>query len=523
MQRFARALERETRRLLASADATLNRLYGWRGNPLYQSGALAISLLILLIVTGVYLLIFYRVGSPYASVARLNEQVWVGRWIRALHRYASDAAVLAVLAHGFRMYAQRRRWGPRALAWVSGLVLLGLLLVCGWTGYVMVWDTFGQVLAVEGARLLDLLPLFSEPIGRAFVGEQPIPGAFFFLNLFLHIALPIGFGVVLWVHVSRVARPVLAPPRRVTGVVVGLLVLAAVLIPVVMAPEASPFVLPERVPLDVFYALWLPLTRELPAGVVWLLGAAALLLLAGAPIWSRPALAERPRPSLVNERLCTGCWQCALDCPYEAIAMLPRTDGRAEVVARVDPSRCVSCGICAGSCAPMGVGPPQRTGRDQLERVQTFLAQRQPEPGGVVIVACSNGAGGLGDDPAVEGLVFPVQCAGNVHTSVIEYLVRAGVEGVLLVACPARDCWNREGAAWLEARVFRNREAELQERVDRRRVRVAYAGRGERRAALEAVREFRTALLGLESPVAEEGIDVLKLCDATESVEGAEA
>lgn len=40
-----------------------------------------------------------------------------------------------------------------------------------------------------------------------------MPGAFSFLNLFLHIALPVAMFLGLWIHVSRVARPVPRPPR----------------------------------------------------------------------------------------------------------------------------------------------------------------------------------------------------------------------------------------------------------------------------------------------------------------------
>ncbi|KAA3420874.1 cytochrome b N-terminal domain-containing protein, partial [Streptococcus pneumoniae] len=68
--------------------------------------------------------------------------------------------------------AQARSWGPRLLAWVTGSVLLLVFLVCGWTGYVMVWDVQAQVLATEGARILDVLPILSEPISRTFVGER---------------------------------------------------------------------------------------------------------------------------------------------------------------------------------------------------------------------------------------------------------------------------------------------------------------------------------------------------------------
>ncbi|HSR42029.1 MAG TPA: cytochrome b N-terminal domain-containing protein, partial [Longimicrobiales bacterium] len=369
--------------VLHRADALFNRLYGWRGNPLYHSGAIAVASFVVLLVTGVYLLLFYRIGSPWASVAAITQQAWTGRWIRSLHRYASDVAVVAVLVHALRMFLQGRSWGPRALAWVSGLVLLFVLLVCGWTGYVMVWDGQARLLAVEGARLLDAVPIFSESLVRGFSGEAPIPGAFFFLNLFLHIALPIGLALLLWVHVSRVARPGLLPPRPLLWASLGLLVAVSVLWPVGMAAEADPLRLATDVPVDLFYGFFLPVTRELHPGWVWaggsLLAAVALLV----PVWARPPEPVRPEPSVVDERLCTGCEQCWLDCPYEAIAMVERDDDRPTLVARVDPELCVSCGICAGSCAPMGVGPPGRTGRDQLATVRAFIDRRRPGPGDV--------------------------------------------------------------------------------------------------------------------------------------------
>jgi len=256
-----------TRRLLARADALVNRLYGWRGNPLYHSGVLAASLLAAVMVTGVYLLLFYRIGAPYASVERITTTVPLGAFTRSLHRYASDAAILAVVVHMGRVWLQRRTWGARALAWYSGLVLLGFVWVLGWTGYVMVWDVPGEVLAREGARWMDMLPLFSEPISRTFDGSRPLPNAFFFLNLFAHVALPVGLGLAFWIHVARVARPQLLPPRPLLWTTLGLLALASVLLPVGMNPPADPFRLPGPAEYDVFYAFFLPFTRPLPVSV----------------------------------------------------------------------------------------------------------------------------------------------------------------------------------------------------------------------------------------------------------------
>jgi len=514
-----RPLERVMLRLLGGADALCNRFYGSRANPLYQSGTIVIALLLVLTISGLWLILFYRVGSPYASVAAISANPWMGGWVRGMHRYASGAAVVFTVVHMIRMFAQGRSWGPRALAWTSGILALVVLIACGLTGYVMVWDTFGQLLAREGARMLDSLPILSEPVGRAFTGEEEPSAAFFFVNLFAHIAIPLGLALVLWVHVSRVARPALLPPRRLTWSIVGLLLLAAVVRPVAMAPEASAFTLPELVPVDLFFAFWLPITRPLPGGLALMLLVGATAALASVPLLTRRRGPAAPAPSVVDEDICTGCRQCSLDCPYDAITMIARTPGsrsaaRSAEVARVNPDLCVSCGICAGSCAPMGVGPPGRTGRDQLARVRTFIQEKHVAAGKPVVVCCDRGARGWSAELESAGaLVYEVDCAGNAHSSVLELLVRSGAAGVLVIACPPRDCWNREGPIWLEQRVYHEREAELQERVDRRRVRIAHANASEAREALDALHRFMADTSALDQASAETAAEIHAICE----------
>ena len=514
-----RTLQRAALRLLTAADAAANRLYGWRYNPLYQSGTIVILLLLVLIVTGLWLILFYRVGSPYESVARIAADPWVGSWVRSVHRYASDAAVIFIVIHVVRMYAQGRSWGPRALAWLSGVVALVLLWICGVTGFVMVWDSFGQHLAREGARMLDSLPFLSEPLGRAFTGEQELSGAFFFVNLFAHIAIPLGVGLLLWIHVSRVARPALLPPRTLALATIGVLVAAALIVPAALAPEASAFQLPVTVPINTFYAFWLPLVQPMPGGVALGTMIAASVAFLSVPVLTRRRGVAAPPPSHVDESLCTGCRQCAEDCPYEAITMIARApDGvganRSAEVARVNPDLCVSCGICSGSCAPMGVGPPERTGRDQLSRVREYMTSAHVRDGRTVVVCCDRGATGWRSAVEAAGAgVYEVDCAGNLHSSVIELLVRGGASGVLVIACPPRDCWNREGPKWLGERLYHEREAELQERVDRHRVRVAYANASEAREALVALQAFVTDTAALDGSDGEADPEIDAICE----------
>lgn len=515
MSALARLLERLALRPLAAADALCNRLYGSRFNPLYQSGTIVVALYLVLLATGLWLLIFYRVGAPWESVARLTGNRWWGNWVRGLHRYASDLAVIATAVHAVRMFAQARSWGARAQAWMTGCVLLLLLFFCGWTGYVMVWDSFGQLLAREGARLIDALPLLSEPTGRAFTGEQPIRTAFFFVNLFAHVGIPLGMGVVFWLHVRRLQRPALLPPRGVTWAVVGLLFAAAIVWPLSMAPRGDPYTLTAEIPADLFFAFWIPAARPLGGGRALAVAAGLGLGLLAAPWLTARRRAEAPSASVVDESICVGCVQCSLDCPYGAITMFPRESRRSDIVARVDPDLCVSCGICAGSCPPMGVGPPGRTGRDQMTAVREFLARPERRRGEIVAIYCGHGAGAYADDLAAAGGVpYPVDCGGNLHTSIVEMLLREGAAGVIVLTCPPRDCRHREGPEWLDQRLYHEREAVLHARVDRSRVRIVGVNARERTVAIDAVQRF-AAHVNAPAPPAEDMLATEASCESS--------
>ena len=72
---------------------------------------------------------------------------------------------------------------------------------------------------------------------------------------------------------------------------------------------------------------------------------------------------------------CHACTQCVQDCPFDAITMVPRTDGkRFPSQAQVDPARCVGCGVCAGSCDSEGIGLTWFDTRTEEARIEAEVA-----------------------------------------------------------------------------------------------------------------------------------------------------
>ncbi|MBT9587598.1 hydrogenase iron-sulfur subunit [bacterium] len=495
------ALARALSQLLWPWEKLNSWLFGANYNPTYQSGVLAVFLLGIVVVTGVPLLLFYRVGAPYESMQLMQNQFFLC-WLRALHRYASDAAVLAVLFHTLRMLLGGRTAGPRARAWLSGIAMTALMVAVGVLGLMMVWDEQAQRLAIGAIQFLEGLPLFSEPPRRVFGDNSSVGEAFFFMLIFLHVALPLVLTFLLIFHTSRTARARLWPEPHLVKFYGVCMAILALLWPAKLAAKADLLHIPGAVPLDWFYAFWLPLVEIV--GPTWSILVLGLVVvgLASIPWWwsGRGSITEQA--SVVDESHCTGCTQCFQDCPYDAIQMVPRTQSaderHSEWVARVNSDLCVSCGICAGSCAPMGVGPPMRTGRDQMRDVDHFASSIHWNAGDVVVLACRWGTGESKEWTDFPGLhLYPTGCSGSLHTSILEMLLRKGASGVLVVSCPERDCSNREGPKWLRLRVYEDREAELQARVDRGRVRLLACPAVDIQQAVAAALAFREELLQL--------------------------
>ena len=484
--------------LLARADAFFDRVYSSRFNPLSRTGMLAALLLTAALVSGVYLLFVYELARPYDSMVAIQRDVVLGRWIRALHRYASDAAVVAVALHVARLVVQGKTWGPRMLAWLTGVVLTGMMFLSAITGFVLVWDAFGQKLAVAGARMLRLVPLFVEPPDRAFLGDKAVSPQFFFMNLFLHVAIPLGMICVLWLHTSKLARAGWFPETRIAASVLGGLVIFSVLWPAPLGPAADLLAIPGRVPSDWFYGFWLVVADVSPSAALAAVTLAAAVMLA-IPWLVRPRRDERGAPAFADPESCEGCRQCVADCPYDAIEMVAGAHPeRYPLRAQVMGDACVSCGLCAGSCASLAIGPERRTAWHQLAAAREVVKSTPGCRAMLVVVGCRNNGdvvsrlrAAYASDARIR--CIDVACAGTLHPATVSYLA-SRFAAVAIASCPPSHCVHREGAALLDARIVHEQRPAVPGRLARQSVRVFHDSAGEWRRLVSAIAAFRDGL-----------------------------
>ena len=468
-------------RFATCLDTWLERWLPRELNPLAHLGAAANAMLVLATLSGVLMLLWYSasVQSAWHSLADLAPRSF-GGLVRSVHRYSSDLVMMLVLGHALRTLLARKFADARWLAWVSGIALLGLVWFIGWTGYWLVWDVRAQLLAVDSIRALDVLPIFGEPMLRLFTADATVPSLLFFVVFFLHLALPLGIAGGLALHLARQSRTQLLPNWRLSLWLTGAVVVAALVFPATNAAAAQMAVKPARFTMDWWYLWPLAVTARLSGPGIWLATALATTGLMTVPWW---LARRRPRPvfqATVNVSRCFSCTLCSHDCPFGAITMVPRTDGKPfPSQAQIDPDRCIGCGVCAGACDTQGIGPAWFDAQQVIRELEALvLAEVARGTAPALAFVCAQSDGGwecfdhLGWARRLPGYTLrPVPCIGWIEPKLVERVIGKGAAAVLIVGCASSEAFCKEGTRWLAARLAGTRAPEFRpHRADPRRV-----------------------------------------------------
>lgn len=488
-------------------ERVFDRLFGPALNPLAQLGALGFFFFWIVTVSGIYLFIFFDTGieRAYESVEWISTAHWFHAGVmRSLHRYAADLMVVMVAVHLLRQFAYDQYRGSRWFSWVTGLPMIWLLYGSGITGYWLVWDRLAQYVALTTSELLDYLPIFGEPIARNFIATGTLTSRFFSLMVFMHIAVPLILLFVMWVHILHVSRPKINPPRMLAALSLIALVGVSIWKPALSQGHVDLTHAPVEVGLDWFFLSLYPLTDIWGKGGAWAFLGAFSLMIALMP-WLPPL--RRAKPATVDLDHCNGCARCAEDCPYEAIRIVPRTDGLPyPVQAQVNPSLCTSCGICVGACpssTPFRRTEELKTGIDlpdyslnELRARTVAAAKALTGPARVLIFACEHGGA-----RSLEGAV-PLPCVAMAPPSLFDFVLsRDLADGVVIAGCAESACFNRLGVAWTEQRLAGTRDPYLRARVPRERIATVWASIYARRRVLAQIDAFRVKI-GLLPPKA---------------------
>ncbi len=164
--------------------------------------------LIVLVVTGVLLMSSYSpsMTDAWASVHYI-EQSWAGSLLRGIHFFAAQFLIILFFLHMMRVLIIGGYRAPRELIWISGLLLVPLVLAWAITGNPLSGSQKGMSqIDVEG-HIIASTPLIGRPVQRILLGGDQV-GNLTLTHLYaLHVfILPFLVGSLLFIHISQIYR-----------------------------------------------------------------------------------------------------------------------------------------------------------------------------------------------------------------------------------------------------------------------------------------------------------------------------
>ena len=146
-------------------------------DPWYHGDGMALlALLTIQVVTGAVLALTYcpSIDDAYESVYHITHRQTLGWLIRGLHYWSGGAMVVMLLLHVCRQIALGGYKAPREGTWLIGVLLLVLVLILSFLGYVLRWDERGIYGLKVALSILQHVPLLGDQLVGAVVGGDDI-------------------------------------------------------------------------------------------------------------------------------------------------------------------------------------------------------------------------------------------------------------------------------------------------------------------------------------------------------------
>ncbi|MDR2876161.1 MAG: cytochrome bc complex cytochrome b subunit [Methylobacillus sp.] len=182
--------------LTSTWKAHLSEYYAPKNfNFWYYFGSLALLVLVMQIVTGIFLTMHYKPDAElafYSVETTIMRDVWGGSFIRYLHSTGASMFFIVVYLHMFRglLYGSHRN--PRELIWLFGVGIFLCLMGEAFFGYLLPWGQMSYWGAQVIVNLFGTIPFIGPDVAEWLRGDYLISDAT--LNRFFAfhvIALPL--------------------------------------------------------------------------------------------------------------------------------------------------------------------------------------------------------------------------------------------------------------------------------------------------------------------------------------------
>jgi cytochrome b6 len=174
----------------------------------YYWGGISLFLFLVQIFTGILLLVYYRPGAEaFESVRQITYVMHFGWLIRSAHSWSANLFIFSVIVHMFSVYFMKAYRRPREIGWLTGIGLLFLGALFGFSGYLLPMDELSYFATKVGLQIPASLPLLG-PFTATILRGGPDVSEFTVQRFFaLHVVvLPLLFLPLLGLHLWMVQK-----------------------------------------------------------------------------------------------------------------------------------------------------------------------------------------------------------------------------------------------------------------------------------------------------------------------------
>jgi ubiquinol-cytochrome c reductase cytochrome b subunit len=169
----------------------------------YYFGSLAMLVLVMQILTGIWLAMSYKPDAALAfgSVEYIMRDVEWGWLIRYMHSTGASAFFIVIYLHMFRglLYGSYRK--PRELVWIFGVIIYLAMMATAFFGYLLPWGQMSYWGAQVIVNLFAAVPFVGEELSIWVRGDFVISDAT--LNRFFafHFLVPFILAALVFLHI----------------------------------------------------------------------------------------------------------------------------------------------------------------------------------------------------------------------------------------------------------------------------------------------------------------------------------
>jgi cytochrome b6 len=265
----------------------------------YYLGGMTLFLFLVQVATGILLLFYYRPSAEdaYESIQFLMAEVQFGWLIRSIHSWSANLMIFTAFLHLFSVLLLKAYRRPRELTWLSGVVLLGLAMAFGFTGYLLPWNELAYFATRVGTQIMEAVPIAGAFLATVLRGGDDVTGATLTRFYAIHVAvLPMVATFMLLLHLFMVQKHGMSVPPDVEGAggskgsmpffpnfllrdLVGWLTALAILaalaayFPAELGEKADPFApAPAGIKPEWYFMFMFQTLKYLPAHILWFEG-----------------------------------------------------------------------------------------------------------------------------------------------------------------------------------------------------------------------------------------------------------